>query len=75
MEGEILKYYGRSWLEEIEGKVLYFTHKSDKYILEQINKQLLSLTNKQKKEKLKEMEFLWDVEEDTTVHFAKLHKE
>ena len=44
-KGKIFKAYNRSWLEEIEEKVLDFTHKTAKEMLNHINKQCLPLKN------------------------------
>ena len=55
--------------------MLYFAHKTAKYILSHIKNKCLQLTTTEKKEKLKEIEFLWNPEEDIAVYFKKLHKD
>ena len=45
---------------KIVDKVINFTHKSGKYILDHLKKQRLCLTNTKRKEKLEETVFLWN---------------
>ena len=72
---KVLKAYKILWLEEIEDKVIYFTHKTAKYMLDHINKQCISLTNTNTKDHLKETDLLWNPEEDIAMYFTKPHKE
>ena len=72
---KIPEAYERSLLKEIKYEVLNLIHKSKKDIIGHINNQCLSLSNMEKKEKLKDMEFPWNPEEDIAVCFTKLHKE
>ena len=44
-------------------------------MLDHIKNKRLSLTNTEKKYQLKETKFTWNLEEDISVYFAKLHKE
>ena len=50
---KILEAYNRSWIEGIKDKVLEFTHKSAKEILNHLKNKCLALTNTEKKEQLK----------------------
>ena len=59
---KIFKAYNRSWLEEINNKEIDFMHKTVKKMLNNINKQLPSLTNKYKEDQLKETDLQWNPE-------------
>ena len=71
----IAKAYDRCWLEEIEDDILEFTIVSAMEMLAHIKTQCLKMTNRYKKEQIKNTEFLWLADEDVTVYFAKLEKE
>ena len=71
----ILEAYVKSWLKEIEDRVLDFTHKSEKEMLYHLKKQCLPYTSTENKDQLKDTEFQWKYEEDIAVYFTKLHKD
>ena len=71
----IAKAYDRCWLEETEDEILEFTIVSAMEMLAHIKTQCLKMTNRYKKEQIKNTEFLWLADKDVTVYFAKLEKE
>ena len=74
MKQLIVKAYAPCWLEEIEDNILEFTVKSAKNMLDHLVRQCLKVTNREKKELIKNTEFPWLAEEDVTVYFTKLDK-
>ena len=61
---KILKAYDRSWIKEIKDKIFDLSHNTAKEMLDHLKNKCLSLINTEKKERLKEAEFLWNIEEE-----------
>ena len=60
---------------KIEDNVLDFTHNSEFEMLEHLLSQCLKLTNNEKREKLKNMEFSWLANKYVALYFANIEKD